>query len=192
MRSSWHCQLTARRFQVPLLLLHFERRDQQHLRALGPAALFKASVTSVFLPVKSGPKYTCAPPHSSSGRAGLGSERKQVCNDHWPVEQWHRGGHSNKWLRIKFQFAQEAVANQEGHCPRSSSATSKIHQLPAPGAGRAGSCFHTFALFFPLIATLFHIFSPVRNSSGESSDAAGRERARRSGVCNFPNSGGGF
>lgn len=67
--------------------------------------------------------------------------------------QWNNGiaSECNKWLWIKFQFVQEAVENQEGHCPHSSSATSKIHQLQATDAARTGSCFHSFFFF------LFHI-----------------------------------
>lgn len=97
------------------------------------------------------------------------------------IGQWNNGtggGDSNKWLWIKFQFVQEAVANQEGHCPRSSSATSKIPQLPAPDAAQAGSCFSQFGFFFN--RTLFHIFErpatlPVVTIRGTQ-------------VCNFPNS----
>ena len=63
--------------------------------------------------------------HHYAGRAVSGSKSLKING------QWNNGigSECNKWLRIKFQFVQEAVENQEGHCPRSSSATSKIHQL---------------------------------------------------------------
>lgn len=136
----------------------------------------------LFLPLQTGLKYSGTTLHSSNRWEGPDFQRKQVCNDHWTVKQWHRGGDSNKWLWIKFQFVQEAVANQEGHCPRSSSATSKIPQLPAPDAAQAGSCFHRVFFSSSLIALCSTFSANWEISTRETSDAPGCDHTRHSGL----------